>query len=160
MPDTEPPFVVSTTALLPQLSQPRPGTRLAVLYDPEDHNRVALDHRQEATADRALDAIRAARPDLAGAEVMGMPLNDVIGRAMADPNAFREEMMRRSAEMQQQGMAAAAAMQSQIPGNPTGYPPPQTPDPIDRLERLANLKERGLITDEEFVEQKRRILGD
>ena len=31
---------------------------------------------------------------------------------------------------------------------------------IDRLERLAALKDRGLITDEEFAQQKRRILGE
>ena len=42
-------------------------------------------------------------------------------------------------------------------------PQPATPapnDPVDRLERLAALKDRGLITDEEFDQQKRRILGE
>ncbi|TXI52277.1 MAG: SHOCT domain-containing protein [Mycobacterium sp.] len=36
----------------------------------------------------------------------------------------------------------------------------QAADPVDRLERLAALKDRGLITDEEFAQQKRRILGE
>jgi TPP-dependent pyruvate/acetoin dehydrogenase alpha subunit len=53
-------------------------------------------------------------------------------------------MMRRGAEMQQQALGAAQAQQ----------------DPIDRLERLAALKDRGLLTDEEFEQQKRKILGD
>lgn len=33
-------------------------------------------------------------------------------------------------------------------------------DPVDRLERLAALKYRGLITDEEFAQQKSRIPGE
>ncbi|HRD12739.1 MAG TPA: SHOCT domain-containing protein [Mycobacterium sp.] len=31
---------------------------------------------------------------------------------------------------------------------------------MDRLERLAALQDRGLITDEEFAQQKRRTLGE
>lgn len=148
MPDAEPPFEVNVTALLPQLSPPRPGTRLPVLYDPKDHSRVQVDHRPAATADAAIDAVTAARPDLSGAQVMGMPMTDVIRRAIADPTAFREEMMRRGAEMQQQAFGAA-------------MPAPQAQqDPIDRLERLAALKDRGLLTDDEFEQQKRRILGE
>ncbi|OBG54510.1 MULTISPECIES: SHOCT domain-containing protein [unclassified Mycobacterium] len=149
-PEGEAPFDASVTALLPQLSPPRPGLRLAVLYDPKDHSRVQLDHRPAATADAAIDAVTAARPDLAGAQVMGMPMTDVIRRAISDPTAFREEMMRRGAEMQQQAFGAAmpapAAQARQ--------------DPIERLERLAALKERGLLTDEEFEQQKRKILGE
>lgn len=146
-PDAEPPFEASVTALLPQLSPPRPGTRLAVLYDPKDHGRVEIDRRPAAPSDVAIDAVTAARPDLAGAAVMGMPMADVIRQAIADPTGFREEMMRRGAEMQQQAFGAAQAQQAQQ-------------DPIDRLERLAALKDRGLLTDEEFEQQKRKILGD
>ena len=146
-PDAEPPFEASVTALLPQLSPPRPGTRLPVLYDPKDHGRVEVDHRPAAAPDVAIDAVTAARPDLAGAAVMGMPMADVIRQAIADPTGFREEMMRRGAEMQQQAFGAAQAQQAQQ-------------DPIDRLERLAALKDRGLLTDEEFEQQKRKILGD
>jgi hypothetical protein len=148
-PDAEPPFEASVTALLPQLSPPRPGMRVPVLYDPKDHSRVRLDHQPAATADVAIDAVTAARPDLAGAQVMGMPMADVIRQAIADPTAFREEMMRRGAEMQQQALGAMQEAQTQ-----------QGADPIERLERLAALKDRGLLTDEEFEQQKRKILGD
>lgn len=141
--DAEPPFAATVHALLPQNNRPRPGTRIAVLYDPKDHGRVELDQRPTATADAAIEAITKARPDLTGAQVMGMPMSDVIRQAIADPNGFRDQMIARGAQMQQQAMAA-------MPGN----------DPVDRLERLAALKERGLITDEEFEQQKRRILGE
>ncbi len=148
-PDAEPPFEASLTALLPQLSPPRPGMRLPVLYDPKDHSRVQMDRQPAATADVAIDAVTSARPDLAGAQVMGMPMTDVIRQAIADPTAFREEMMRRGAQMQQQALGAMQAAQTH-----------QGADPIERLERLAALKDRGLLTDEEFEQQKRKILGD
>lgn len=149
-PDAEPPFEANVAALLPQLTRPRPGMRLPVLYDPKDHSRVEIDHRPAATADAAIDAVTAARPDLAGAQVMGMPMADVLRQAIADPGAFRQEMMRRGAEMQQQALDAAQTAQAAA----------QHPaDPIDRLERLAALKDRGLLTDEEFEQQKRKILG-
>lgn len=143
LPDAEPPFDATVHALLPQTNRPRPGTRVPVLYDPKDHSRVELDPKPSSTADAAIEAITSARPDLSGAQVMGMPMADVIRQAIADPNGFREQMMARGAQMQQQAMAA-------MPGN----------DPVDRLERLASLKERGLITDEEFEQQKRRILDE
>ena len=144
MPDIEPPFDATVHALLPQTNRPRPGTRVAVLYDPKDHARVELDQQPASTADAAIEAITNARPDLSGAQVMGMPMTDVIRQAIADPNGFREQMMARGAQMQQQAW----------PGRP------QSNDPVDRLERLASLKDRGLITDEEFEQQKRRILGE
>lgn len=37
--------------------------------------------------------------------------------------------------------------------------PPANEDFISQLERLASLKEKGILTDEEFAEQKARILG-
>ena len=154
-PENEPPFEAQLHALLPQTTRPHPGTRLPVLYDPKDHSRVQLDHRP--AVDTAVDAITSARPDLAGAQVMGMPMGDVIRQAMADPNAFRAEMMRRGAQMQQQAYEAAQAAQA-AQAVPTT--PPPSSDPIDRLERLAALKERGLLTDEEFEQQKRKILGE
>lgn len=32
-------------------------------------------------------------------------------------------------------------------------------DPVEQLERLARLKQQGVLTDDEFAEQKRRLLG-
>ena len=72
-----------------------------------------------------------------------MPMTDIIRQAIADPSGFREQMMARRAEMQAQAGAA-----------------PVSNDPVGRLELLAGLKDRGLITDEEFEQQKRRILGE
>jgi hypothetical protein len=34
------------------------------------------------------------------------------------------------------------------------------PDPIEQLEKLAELRKSGALTDEEFAQQKRRVLGE
>jgi hypothetical protein len=151
LPDVEPPFEATVHVLLPQTNRPRPGTRVSVLYDPKDHSRVELDQRPASTADAAIEAITNARPDLTGAQVMGMPMTDVIRQAIADPNGFREQMIARGTQVQQQAMAAMQAQAGAVPASN---------DPVDRLERLASLKDRGLITDDEFEQQKRRILGE
>lgn len=38
-------------------------------------------------------------------------------------------------------------------------PSPAVPDVATQLEKLADLKERGVLTEQEFQEQKRKILG-
>jgi putative oligomerization/nucleic acid binding protein len=40
-------------------------------------------------------------------------------------------------------------------------PPPAAPapDPIEQLQRLAALKDQGVLTDEEFTAQKAKLLG-
>lgn len=48
------------------------------------------------------------------------------------------------------------------PGTPSGQgesAPAGTADPMEQLQKLADLKDRGLLTDEEFAAQKARILG-
>jgi Short C-terminal domain len=65
------------------------------------------------------------------------------------------------------GKRSTEASQSPAPGpDPTYYPPPQPPsgegrlssDTIDQLSELGRLHEQGVLTDEEFEEQKRRYL--
>ena len=55
-----------------------------------------------------------------------------------------EELRRRVRESKRQGPSATAAL---------------GPDPTEQLERLAALREKGLLTDAEFTEAKRKILG-
>ena len=57
----------------------------------------------------------------------------------------------------QAGRWAAQEQESYAP------PPPQSStggsDPIEQLKELAALKQQGILTDEEFAEQKARILA-
>ena len=43
-------------------------------------------------------------------------------------------------------------------GAPTAAPPPQ-PDMVDQLKRLGELRDSGLLTEEEFAAQKAKLLG-
>jgi hypothetical protein len=152
MPDGEPPFEVALKERFMQLEQPHAGQVLSVLYDPDDHDKIAIDHDPEAQIDAAIDgalgssAAVAANPGLAG------PLTDLMQAALRDPQGFSEQM-------RQQG-AAAFGLQG-MPGVVAGVGgKPAAEDPLARLEKLADLHARGVLTDEEFAEQKRKILAE
>ena len=65
----------------------------------------------------------------------------------ADAQAYQEQQQ---AAAQQAAAEQAAAQQA---------PPPPASDPIAELERLAKLKEQGILTDEEFTAAKAKLLG-
>jgi hypothetical protein len=56
---------------------------------------------------------------------------------------------------------AGYAQGAQTVAEPPPAAPPAAPaaDPIEQLERLAKLKEQGILTDEEFAAEKAKILG-
>ena len=39
-------------------------------------------------------------------------------------------------------------------------PTPDSPNLLDQLQRLADLREKGLLTEDEFESQKKKLLGD
>ena len=53
----------------------------------------------------------------------------------------------------QQGLADAQAAAVPVP------PPAPVQDPIEELERLAKLRDQGVLTDAEFEQQKAKILA-
>ncbi|MDO8209010.1 SHOCT domain-containing protein [Conexibacter sp. CPCC 206217] len=55
---------------------------------------------------------------------------------------------------------AAAPAAFTIPASGAGGAPGGDDETLSRLERLAKLREQGVLTDEEFATQKRRILGE
>jgi len=74
----------------------------------------------------------------------------VAGTATAVSNRVSRRQANRWAAQDQQAYAPAEQ-----------YAPPPAPagDPIEQLKELAALKQQGILTDEEFAEQKARILG-
>lgn len=118
-----------------------PGTRFEVLVDPSDPQRLALPADPTYT--------------LPGGQTW-QPEHGIAGEiAAASRRGDAKEIQRLTAE------ARAKA--------PTGGPtdPPATApgagaaqDPLDRLERLAKLRDSGVLSEEEFTTQKAKILGD
>jgi hypothetical protein len=40
-----------------------------------------------------------------------------------------------------------------------GPPPEPAPDPVQQIKKLAELREQGILTEEEFAVEKKRLLG-
>ena len=55
---------------------------------------------------------------------------------------------------------AAQEPQPQYAEQPQAAPPPPTaPDPIERLKELGELRDKGILTEEEFEAQKAKVLA-
>ena len=89
----------------------------------------------------------------------------VAGTATAVSGRVRRRQEGRWAQQESQAYAAqqyeAQQQQAYAPPPPPPAPPPAPAqdDTITKLKELAQLKEQGILTDEEFAAQKARILG-
>jgi Short C-terminal domain len=158
------------------------GDAVPVRYDPADHSKVEIDvpalkARRDArlsAGNEALEQVQGWRGQVKpghatervsrlAADVTSSSPDDLKRAAIADPEAFRKQMFELRDKMTgasggpavvgQEGLGAlAAAFGASSP--PTGA------DPVDQLAKLAELRDRGVLTQEEFEVQKRRILDE
>jgi hypothetical protein len=84
----------------------------------------------------------------------------VAGTATAVSNRVSRRQARRwgydEPQQQEQEQYAPPPQQQYAPPPP---PPPEEEDPIEKLREYAKLRDDGILTDEEFAEQKRKLLG-
>ena len=82
----------------------------------------------------------------------------VAGTATAVSNRVSRRQANR---WSQQGGGYAEEPQQQYQPEPAPPPAPAPPaaDPIEQLKELAELKNQGILTDDEFAVQKAKILG-
>jgi hypothetical protein len=125
---------------------PQEGYSVTVIYDPKDHSKLVID----------LEAMPVAP---------GVDRDEAVARhqrAMAriqDPEARQQqiEAMKAKAAAQAQGASAMQEMLAkaftQAQGASAGR------DVADQLTKLADLRDRGALTDSEFEMQKAKILG-
>ncbi|MER7467408.1 SHOCT domain-containing protein [Streptomyces sp. NPDC097981] len=81
----------------------------------------------------------------------------VAGTATAVSNRVSRRQAGRWAQQEEQQAAAAAPPPP--PPAPAAAPADDMTAKIDQLKQLSTLKEQGVLTEEEFAEQKRRLLG-
>ena len=76
-----------------------------------------------------------------------------------DPEAVQLEIYRQmeATERRRSGFATTQ-LHHQVAADRTPTPPSRSPTPLDDLERLANLRDRGAVTEEEFQRMKRELL--
>jgi Short C-terminal domain len=153
-PDGEPAFEVQQRFRYPQLAVPSAGMRLNVLYDPDDHDHIMID--------RSASGVKVGNTDMAS---LLKTVQDNQANPSSDPMAFANAVM---GQMGIQGARGGTVIidGQQIGGTP-GTAMPGMPssaaaaeDPVDKLEKLARLRDSGVLTEAEFQTQKARILGE
>jgi hypothetical protein len=85
----------------------------------------------------------------------------VAGTATAVSNRVSRRQARRWGYMDEPQQQQQAPPPQQYEPAPAQYaaPPQQEEDPIEKLREYAKLRDDGILTDEEFEAQKRRLLG-
>jgi hypothetical protein len=132
--------------LLPVVLDRSNPTRVEIVWDqvPSLRDRVQL---------RTAARLEAAQQATAGGSVSPAPTGDgspqdLMRQALADPAAFAETI---------RGRAMASA---QLPWGTQLEGTASSADPMDRIAKLADLRDRGALTEDEFQAQKKRILGE
>jgi hypothetical protein len=154
-PDGEPAFEATTKAWLQGTEGTHEGMVVPVLYDPSDHSELVIDQSDaawKAAVSETMRAERVARAAARGDDPSRTAAVEEMRRAAAsDPEGFRRLM-------REQGPAAFG-----LPGVPATYPgmvAPTPQNPLDDLSKLADLHDRGVLTDAEFQTQKKKLLGE
>lgn len=139
-PPGQPVFDVETKLRFPQLAVPSAGSTIAVIYDPEDPGTLMLDDSPAAAMSAAMSHLR---PD----QIASIEAAHEMATAGASPEAIRARV---------DEIRAAAG---QPPAQVLGGEPAAAPDPVAQLTQLAALRDRGVLTEEEFAVAKARVLG-
>lgn len=153
-PEGEAPFELETKISFPRDDgRVREGLVFPVLYDPEDPEKIEYDPAERSDVEKAMDAVETV--GLADKLPAGLDLEGLMTEWKQDPQAARDSVRAQfgSQAAAQFGPGAAGFPVSGVPGVPAQ-------DPVDRLAKLADLRDRGALTDAEFEAQKARILGE
>ena len=145
-PDGEPAFEVEQRFRYSQFAIPSAGSVVAVVYDPDDHDKIMLSEDPAAVTQATLSS--------AGMSADQMGLVTQLQQASA-AGMSREAM----ADMARQWGQAHGATIIDGSGALSGVAPAAPENPVDQLEKLADLRDRGILTDAEFEAQKAKILS-
>lgn len=141
--ESRPAFEVQTKLRFPQLALPQVGHKLPVIFDPDDHETLMLDESPAGQMAAMSEQLKA--QGLRQDQVDSIAAAQQMALAGADPEAI----VARVNEIR----AAAGQPPAQTFGGP------QPVDPIDQLAKLADLRDRGVLTELEFQAQKQAILN-
>lgn len=128
------------------------GNSLPVKVDRDDQTRVAIDWK--AAREEAEQRKTARREALAKGGVRGLGAS--LGGAQVIDARSNPELRKQVEQMLGQIGASVPAGSGGSRGGPGGA---AGADTISQLERLAALRASGALTEEEFEEQKNRLLG-
>jgi hypothetical protein len=139
---------------------PYVGQVVPVRYDPSNRSKVVVDlpaleaRHQEATAEAT--AAQQAQLDAEVAHLGEPGVQTAVGPG-GQPLGGLPGGSDLKAQILQMAAQNPAAVIDLRPSHP---PKDQAPDPVGRLSKLAELKQQGLLTEEEFTAAKAKILGE
>jgi hypothetical protein len=203
-PEGEPPFRAEVDELFGQMASPAPSAdySLVVLYDPDDHSKVVVDHSEEGY--RLLQEILQKQRVDARVGVMRERGQDTIADRYAkihdpalglfgqeglstDPDERKKQLEERRAKIKEimagetaddrlalireseagfqdkfeELKGALSAQNVLVGGQPVQLGAAAGPAATaDALTKLADLRDRGVLSDEEFQAQKKKLLGE
>ncbi len=139
---------------------PSVGQVVPVRYDPSDHSKVAVDlpaleeRYKQATAEAT--AAQQAQLDAevehlgeGGAQTVGGPAAQGVA-GLGGGGDLKAQIL----QMAAQNPGSVIDLRSSQPSGD------QPSDPVERLSKLAELKQQGLLSEEEFTAAKAKILGE
>jgi hypothetical protein len=86
------------------------------------------------------------------------PVGELVKQIRSDPQAFRERMLAQAKAAG--GSAFVLTPQGLAPiGHPAGAPVPEHVDVIDELTKVADLHDKGALSDAEFQQLKDKLLA-
>jgi hypothetical protein len=148
------------------------GDLLPVRYDPEDRSKIEIDSaavKQGKEADREYANQRREERLAAASSPDAVPLAEIVAMGIAArtpvPGETGVESMlrasiaiaaRRGDGAEVTRLTAKLAQQRGTSSAPQGEPS----DPLDRLQKLADLHDRGVLTDAEFAAEKAKLLRE
>jgi hypothetical protein len=131
------------------------GDSVPVRYDPSDYSKVVLDEPALEAPVKAAKAAQGARVDAALAH-LGEP-----GSGSSDEAGIQAlSGLGNTGDLKAQLLRMAAENPGSVINLSSGSPGQSVSNPEDRLAKLADLKERGLLSDDEFTAAKAKILGE
>jgi hypothetical protein len=170
-PPGEPPFTIVKTTTVSRVNIPRRGDRCTVFYDPSDRenrNGITFDPVPAGFGPPVATGGFGGVGGVSVGGTGGVPGFTPPPTAGAGP-PFTPPAATPPPAAPIPGFSPPPPTPSPIPGfgPPGGINPgaaagddDDDEDPIVKLERLGKLRERGLLTEAEFEEQKRRLLGE
>src|SRR4029077_7829206 len=162
-PDGQPPFMADLEQRYGQLASPSAGDTVIVYYDPSDPSKVAIDDSDGASLEASIEHHEAWRAESGESPQAAAFANNLERAAIGDPyefaEAFKKDRHAAILASKERVRAAVAAAQAagQVPGmtgmvfGPSaGAAAAAAADPIDKLKELADLRDRGVLTADEF----------
>ncbi len=151
MPPGEPAFEKTVHSRLNTLKSK--GDSVPVLYDPNDHNSVVVDYKADAQAEMdRLDALQRHNQEWEARN--GNSASTAGNDSRRGTDGALDPELQELMDLEEAERRAPAASTSVAPQTSAG-----SEARLDQLKQLGELHNTGVLTDAEFAQEKKRILG-